>query len=89
MSTAVQQRYYVEADTQFDYEPGAELYHVFDRIKTNDMGERRCEQSFVIYWQACTIAGELNGEPPEYFARLAQFQAEEEREAWHEERDYC
>ena len=89
MSNAGQQQYYVEKDTQVEYEPMRELYHVFDRIKKNDMGERWCEQSFVPYWEAQRTAGELNGEPPEYFARLKQLQVEEERVEWYEERDYC
>ena len=91
------QRYYVEQDTQFAYEPGQERYHVFDRGTHDDDGKPACVFAFAAHYDARVYAGQLNGEPPAYFERLKQWQEattlahmvqqEEEEEQWWDEKE--
>lgn len=55
---STQTRYYMQLDRQYD----SNLWHIFDRERTNEFGERWCEHAYLSYQDAKSLLEELNTE---------------------------
>jgi hypothetical protein len=54
-------KFQMRPDTQYDYYPGEELYHVFEVGRFNDFGEPYCVAPFLSFEEAVALVRKLNG----------------------------
>lgn len=55
-------KFYMDQDTQYDYNPGEELYHVFEYNRLNEFGEPYCVGPFLSYEEALKLRDKLNAD---------------------------
>ncbi|HWP88127.1 MAG TPA: hypothetical protein VNM70_09625 [Burkholderiales bacterium] len=62
MNIPHQPKFFMRMDTQYDYDTGQELYHVFESGRLNEFNEPYCVYPFLTFDEARRMVEEMNSQ---------------------------